>query len=419
MTFFDLNGCIKLRIISKPLSFAKGNSTFTSMQKTPAHILPIIVFAQFAGTSLWFAGNAIARDLQAALQLSANSVGDITSAVQLGFIAGTLVFAVLSVADRFSPSKVFLFSAVAGALFNVLIIWLAKDLFSLLGFRFLTGFFLAGIYPVGMKISADWYEKGLGKALGYLVGALVFGTAFPHLLKTLSGSLSWENILIAISSLATFGGFLIYFFVGDGPHRKAAPKFEWNAIPKIFSFKKFRSAAFGYFGHMWELYAMWTFVPILLGDYFRLNHIIAPVSFWSFIIIGMGGVGCIIGGYISLKKGSAKVASGMLLTSGIFCLLSPYLFQLPTLLFLFALIIWGFSVVGDSPQFSTIVAQTAPKEYIGTALTIVNCIGFALTIFSIQLLVYLQNKISVQLYYLFLLPGPVFGLWCMRIFFRK
>ncbi|MEO1258892.1 MAG: MFS transporter [Bacteroidota bacterium] len=389
------------------------------MQKRPFHILPIIVFAQFAGTSLWFAGNAVARDLWTALNLTVGSVGDITSAVQLGFIAGTLVFAVLSIADRFSPTRVFLFSALAGALFNVSVIWLAKDLFSLLSLRFLTGFFLAGIYPVGMKISADWYEKGLGKALGYLVGALVFGTAFPHFLKAFSGGLAWENILTTTSILATLGGVLIYFLVGDGPYRKAAPKFEWGAIPKIFSYKKFRAAAFGYFGHMWELYAMWTFVPILLNDFFIRNHIIAPVSLWSFIIIGMGGFGCIMGGYISLKKGSAKVASGMLLASGIICLISPYLFVLPTNLFLLVLIIWGFSVVGDSPQFSTIVAQTAPKEYIGTALTIVNCIGFALTIFSIQLLVFLQNKIGVHLYYLFLLPGPIFGLWSMRTFFRK
>ena len=152
------------------------------MKKPPAHILPVIVFAQFAGTSLWFAGNAVAGDLQRSLQLQSDVIGNITSAVQFGFISGTLVFAVLSVADHFSPSRVFLFSALLGAFFNRCTVWYANSLVSLLGFRFLTGFFLAGIYPVGMKISADWFEKGLGKALGYLVGALVLGTAFPHLL---------------------------------------------------------------------------------------------------------------------------------------------------------------------------------------------------------------------------------------------
>lgn len=380
------------------------------MQKTPAFILPVIVFAQFAGTSLWFAGNAVIGDLQAALNLPSENIGDITSAVQLGFIFGTLVFAILSIVDRFSPSKVFLFSAIAGAFFNCCVLWLATDLFSLLAFRFLTGFCLAGIYPVGMKISADWYAKGLGKALGYLVGALVLGTAFPHLLKALTGELPFNYILFATSFLAVIGGFLLYFLVGDGPNRKAAPRFEWNAIPKIFSFKKFRSAAFGYFGHMWELYAFWAFVPIILSTYNKMQNAEIDISLWSFLIIAVGGLGCVVGGYISLKRGSAKVAVGMLLTSGFLCLLSPILFFLPKFIFLFALIIWGFTVIGDSPQFSTIVAQTAPKEYIGTALTIVNCIGFALTIFSIQLLVFLENKIGAEFYYLFLLPGVVFGL---------
>lgn len=384
------------------------------MKKIPAHILPVIVFAQFAGTSLWFAGNAIVGDLQQALHLQADAIGNITSAVQLGFITGTLVFAILSIADRFSPSKVFLLSALAGAFFNICVYWLADSLVLLLSFRFLTGFFLAGIYPVGMKISADWFEKGLGKALGYLVGALVLGTAFPHLLKAFSGNLPWGGILMATSALAVLGGLLLYFMVGDGPYRKPPPKFEWNAIPKIFAFKEFRSAAFGYFGHMWELYALWAFVPTLLATYNNLQEVNISIPLWSFIIIGAGGLGCVIGGYISLKKGSSKVAFGMLFTSAIFCLISPFLFFLPTWLFLAALLIWGFAVVGDSPQFSTIVAQAAPKMYVGTALTIVNCIGFALTIFSIQLLVFLESKISGEWLYLALVVGPVLGLWSIR-----
>ncbi len=382
----------------------------TQATSIPAHILPVIVFAQFAGTSLWFAGNAIVGDLQVALNLPEGSVGNITAAVQFGFIIGTLVFAVLSIADRFSPSKTFLLSAIIAAFFNSCVFWFAEGLMSLLVFRFLTGFFLAGIYPVGMKISADWYEKGLGKALGFLVGALVLGTAFPHLLKASTAELPWGNILIATSMLAAFGGLLLYFTVGDGPHRQPAPKFEWNAIPMIFKFKKFRSAAFGYFGHMWELYALWAFIPIFLLSYQNQQDQDFSIPLWSFIIIGTGVFGCVIGGYISLKKGSAKVAYAMLFTSGICCLVSPLFFFLPKWLFFSALLVWGFTVIGDSPQFSTLVAQTAPKEYVGTALTIVNCIGFALTIFSIQLLSFLENHLPVEWLFLFLLPGPVFGL---------
>lgn len=388
----------------------------TNLQKAPAYILPVIVFAQFAGTSLWFAGNAIVGDLQAALQLEAGVTGDITAAVQFGFIIGTLIFAFLSIADRFSPSKVFLISAVLGALFNLSVYLFAKDLTALLLLRFATGFFLAGIYPVGMKIASDWYAKGLGKALGYLVGALVLGTAFPHLLKVLGQALPWKTILWTTSGLAVLGGVLLYVLVPDGPNRKAGAKFEWNAIPKIFGFKEFRAAAFGYFGHMWELYTFWAFTPLIISTYneLKLNQTDLNVSLWSFVIIAMGTLGCIIGGYISLKKGSAKVAFWMLLISGLCCLLSPLFFQLPPILFLAGLLVWGFTVVGDSPQFSTIVAKTAPSLYIGTALTIVNCIGFALTIVSIQALNYLQAIFTVSNVFLVLLIGPVIGLLAIR-----
>ncbi|MBI1226748.1 MAG: MFS transporter [Bacteroidetes bacterium] len=380
------------------------------MKPIPRHVLPVIVFAQFAGTSLWFAGNAIASELQQAFGLAEGATGNLTSAVQLGFITGTLVFALLSIADRFSPSRVFFACAIAGAFFNFCINWLASGLSSLLAFRFLTGFFLAGIYPVGMKISADWFAKDLGKALGWLVGALVLGTAFPHLLKAFGTSFSWKMVVAATSSLALLGGVLLFFTVGDGPNRSPARKFEWGAIPHIFRSADFRAAAFGYFGHMWELYAMWAFTPLLLIAYNETHGTSLPVALWSFVIISAGSLGCVVGGYFSSKKGSPKVAFAMLLTSGICCLLSPFFFMLPSAIFILFLLVWGFSVVGDSPQFSSLVAKTAPTEYIGTALTIVNCLGFALTIVSIQLLSKLQFQLAAIWWFLFLAPGAVFGL---------
>ena len=386
------------------------------MKKTPAHILPTIVLSQFAGTSLWFAGNAIVPELQEEFQLAAGTMGYITSAVQFGFISGTFVFAFLLIADRFSASKVFMVSSVLAALANLGIYLLAVDLWSILGFRFVTGFFLAGIYPVGMKIASDWYDGKLGIALGYLVGALVLGTAFPHFLRYSASDWPWEYLIIATAILAGLGGVLLYLLVPDGPFQKKATQLDMGVLPKLFRGKAFRSAAFGYFGHMWELYTFWTFVPFIIFSYQGLysESFPANVSLWSFLVIAMGGLGCIIGGYISLKSGSARVAFGMLLCSGICCLISPFLYSGSAVFLITVLLIWGFSVVGDSPQFSTLVAQTAPSEFRGSALTIVNGIGFAITIFSIELFNYTRSFSEPTFLFWLLLIGPIIGIWSIK-----
>ncbi len=381
----------------------------------PAHILPVVVFAQFAGTSLWFACNAVAGDVQRVLGLGPRAAGDLATAVQLGFIVGTLLFALLAVADRFSPVQVFVVCALAGALCNLAPVVGAVAWPSLLTFRFLTGVCLAGVYPVGMKISADWHAQGLGRALGYLVGALVLGTAFPHLLRAVGGHLPWKLVLAATSALAALGGVVLVLTVPDGPHRRSPPRFSWQVLPQIFRFPEFRASAFGYFGHMWELYAWWAFVPALLTVYNRLHPGAGlSVPLWSFATIGVGSLGCVIGGYWSLRVGSARVAFGLLATSGVCCLLSPLLLDLPPALLIVTLLVWGFAVVGDSPQFSTLVARSAPASYVGTALTMSTCLGFALTIISIQLLTALQEVVSERWWYLALAPGPLFGLWKTR-----
>jgi len=378
----------------------------------PKHTLPLIIFSQFCCTSLWFAGNGVMGDLVNNFQLSSSTIGHLTAAVQFGFIIGTIVFAVFTIADRYSPSKVFFVSAIIGALFNLGTIYEGNNLSTLLLFRFFSGFFLAGIYPVGMKIAADYYEKGLGKSLGFLVGALVLGTAFPHLLKGFSSSLPWKSVLLTTSSLAIVGGTVILAWVPNGPFRKSSLKVDFSAFFKVFKNQNFRAAAFGYFGHMWELYAFWAFVPIILESYQHVHpnaHFNIPLL--SFSIIAVGSLACAAGGLLSEKMGVKKVASTALLLSGICCASSPFFFALNSeTTFLSFLFLWGMVVIADSPLFSTLVAQNAPAEGKGTALTIVNSIGFAITIISIQLLNMLKEYMDTSLIFTLLAIGPILGL---------
>lgn len=386
--------------------------------KVPKSILPSIVFSQFAGTSLWFAGNAILSKIQQEWAMPNVAVAHITSMVMLGFIVGTFSFAFFSIADRFRSTKVFLICSLLGAFFNSIIIFLPQSFFLLLTARFLTGITLAGIYPVGMKIAADWYQGKLGKALGYLVGALVLGSAFPHLLNHYGSELSWKFVLVGTSIIATVGGLIMFFLVGEGPYRSQGAQFDPRKIFQIFKNKDFRAAAFGYFGHMWELYTLWAFLPFILKYYNNAQGLDIPVSLWTFLIMAAGFIGCVAGGYVSAKKGSAKVAIFYLTITGLFCLISPLLFELGQELFLLALFVWGIAVIGDSPQFSSLNALTAPPAYRGTAITIAVSIGFLLTIPSIQLLGLLSEIVDPEWLLFTLIIGPIFGVLSARKLLR-
>jgi len=381
----------------------------------PKWILPVIVVSQFCCTSLWFASNGAMDDLLHNFNLGKDALGHLTSAVQFGFITGTLVFALLTIADRYPPSRVFFITALIGALFNLGIISNANGFISLLTLRFLTGFFLAGIYPVGMKIAADYYGKGLGKSLGYLVGALVLGTAFPHLLKGATTKLPWKQALAITSCLATLGGLLMYILVPNGPYRKPSDRLDFSAFFKVFANRGFRSAAFGYFGHMWELYAFWAFVPVILATY-AAGHpgTTLNIPILSFLIIGIGGIACVIGGYISQKVGTKMTATLALSLSCVCCMVSPFAFLVENnYIFICFLVLWGMAVIADSPLFSTLVAHNAIAESKGTALTIVNCIGFSITIVSIQLLNYLRNILNPTYIYMILALGPILGIYAL------
>src|SRR6201991_1860358 len=378
-------------------------------------VLPVIVVSQFFCTSLWFAGNAIAPDIARDLHLEQHFLAHLTSAIQFGFIVGTLVFAIFSISDRFSPSIVFLACAITAALVNLVISLNGINITELMLCRFLTGFFLAGIYPVGMKIAADHYQQGLGKSLGYLVGALVLGTAFPHLLKSLMAALPWRYVVFSTSALSVLGGLAMFLMVPDGPYRKPGQKLNLNGFLQSFRDSKFRAAAFGYFGHMWELYAFWVFVPVMLTAY-KGHHPAEDinVSLLSFLIIVAGSASCVFSGLISQRFGAKRTAVAALSLSCLCCLVSPLLlFNNSLIAFVVFLFIWSMAVIADSPMFSTLVAQYAPERSKGTALTIVNCIGFSITIISIQLINALRSEDNAQYIYMLLAIGPLLGLFAL------
>ncbi|MDQ3017238.1 MAG: MFS transporter [Bacteroidota bacterium] len=375
-------------------------------------ILIIIVLAQFLCVSLWFAGNGVMDDLIRDYGLSDRGLGNLTTAVQLGFILGTLLFSLFAVADRSSPSKVFMVSAFLAASCNIILLFSDHWSPGIYASRFLTGFFLAGIYPVGMKIAADYFDVDLGKALGYLLGALVLGTAFPHLLKSQLHGLPWETVIIATSIAAVIGGLLIFFLIPDGPFRRPLQGLRIGVLPDLFIDKNFRAAACGYFGHMWELYAFWAFVPVIISVFVRS---LTPhdISLVAFFIIGIGSIGCILGGYAAQRFGSFKIAFLALMMSALCCLISPLIFTLHPVIILIFFLFWGMMVIMDSPQFSTLVAIHAPVMNKASALTLVNCIGFSITIISIQLLTILSAWLSYQWLLFLLFPGPVLGLLAM------
>ncbi|HEY0740564.1 MAG TPA: MFS transporter [Chryseosolibacter sp.] len=389
------------------------------MKSSSRKIFYLIVLAQFCGTSVWFAGNAVLPQLQAQYGLPASALSFLTSSTQLGFILGTLLFAVSGLSDKSSPSKLFFVSSILASVLNAGMLLDTSSFELILATRFLVGISLAGIYPVGMKIAADWNEQGLGLWLGALVGALVLGSAFPYSLKVIPQLPDVHTSIAAISLLCLCGGALVFLFVPNGPFRKPSTSFSFFGITKAFSSQEFRAPALGYFGHMWELYAMWAFIPTIIAYYAERNQLTIDPSILTFITIGAGALGCYLGGILSRRIGSSALATIALACSGACCLLSPLIFNLSVIPFSIFMIFWGLTMAADSPQFSALTARGAPAEVRGSAITMVVCIGFAVTIISIQLISFLETVIPFEYLFLILLPGPVFGCLAMRKSFTQ
>jgi MFS family permease len=357
----------------------------------------------------WFSATAVVPQLREDWELSDTGAAWLTIAVQLGFVAGALTVSFLNLADVFAPRLVILAGAAGAAAVNVLLV--AADGLTLgLPLRFATGFFLAGVYPPALKQMSTWFQRGRGTALGVLVGALTLGSAGPHLVNGLGG-LDWEVVIVATSALTLAGGLLAYGVVSDGPYPFPPADFDPRQAGRAFRNRGVRLASLGYFGHMWELYAMWAWFLVFLSAGAGIGG--SEAAYATFAVIGIGALGCVAGGLLGDRVGRPETTVGMMAVSGACALTIGFLADAPGWLLVLVGLVWGFSVVGDSAQFSTLVTEHADQAYVGTALAIQLAIGFTLTVATIWLVPVLEDGVGWEWTFAFLAPGPALGILAM------
>ena len=384
------------------------------MSKWP-NVFLISICAMFV-MSLWFSGSAVVPQLTLEWKLTAAQQSWITNTVQIGFVAGAITSALLNLGDRVSNRALFAASALGAALFNAAIPFLQPSLGIVFVLRFLTGMMIAGVYPPGMKLIATWCKEDRGLGIGLLVGALTLGKSLPHLLNAIVGANGmppWETVLYTLSVFALVASLVSGIFIKAGPHLTQNAPFDWQFAARALKHQPTRLANFGYLGHMWELYAMWTWVPIFLLASFQASGQNAQIArFAGFASLAAGGIGCVVAGALADQLGRTRIASLSLIISGACCLLAGFFFHNPFLLTILC-IIWGFAVVADSAQFSAAVTELTDSRYVGTALTLQTALGFLLTLISIALIPILVASLGWTKVFWILAAGPVFGIISM------
>jgi MFS family permease len=376
--------------------------------------LSLLAMAELLAMGVWFSASAVVPALTTRWALDDAGRAWLTMSVQIGFVAGSLLSALLNLADLIPSRRMLPTSAFFAALSTALIPLAASGLEATLPLRFLTGFFLAGVYPVGMKIVATWTQEDRGLGIGFLVGALTIGTAGPHLLNAIGGVGSWEFVLYTSAALAATGGVLAALFVREGPFHLPTPPFNWKYVGEIVRDRDLALANVGYLGHMWELFAMWAWVPLFLMESFTRSGIDprwAAVA--GFATIAIGGLGSIIAGRLADVLGRTIVTISSLVISGSCALVVGLLYAGNPVLLLLICLLWGFAVVADSAQFSAAVSELCRPGYTGTALTLQTSLGFLLTLLTIRLIPTMENMIGWEWSFSVLALGPVAGIWAM------